>query len=333
MRAEPGREVDVHPYPTTNAERARWELARARAFARRLRAHDPAAPEPPSLPEGRIVSLPGLGETFCRVGPPVAGRLPVLLLHGWMASADLNWFRTYGPLGRDRQVIAIDHQGHGRGIRSEQAFSLERCADAAAGVLAHLGVERAIVAGYSMGGPIALHTWHRHPDLVAGLVLGATALEWRAHPIERYQWEVLRFVEAVLRFTTGKGVVQRVVRQAIDDDPTLEPLRPWLLGEMQRGYLPDIIAAGRALSRYDARPFATGIDVPVAVVHTRHDRLVWPRKQRQLAALTQASVHEIAADHDAPMVRADELNRGLLAAIADIEARLATAPVATAPTR
>ncbi len=319
------------PYPTTNRDRARWELRRARSFARSLGAHDPLAPEPPSLPEGRIVSLPGMGETFCRVGPEVPGRLPVLLLHGWMASADLNWFRAYEPLGRHRQVIALDHQGHGRGIRSEQPFSLERCADAAAVLLTELGVERAIIAGYSMGGPIALHLWHRHREVVAGLVLGATALEWRAHPVERYQWELLRFVEAVLRFTTGKGVVHRVVRQAVDDDPTLEPLRPWLLGEMQRGHLPDIIAAGRALSGYDARSFAGTIDVPVAVVHTRHDRLVWPRKQRELAARTRASVHEVAADHDAPMVRSDELNRGLLAALAEVESRLGTALVAPVP--
>jgi 3-oxoadipate enol-lactonase len=54
-------------------------------------------PEPPvPLPEGRVVHVRGRGELFVRDsggdGPPV------LLLHGWMFSADLNFWRTYQPL-------------------------------------------------------------------------------------------------------------------------------------------------------------------------------------------------------------------------------------------
>ena len=277
---------------------------------------------PPPLPEGRAVSVPGVGEVFVRVTDPVDGRTPVLLLHGWMASADLNWFRTYPALAPDRQVVAVDHQGHGRGVRSDQPFSLERCADAGAGVLEALGLERALVVGYSMGGPIALHLWHRHRHRVAGLVLGATALEWRAHPAERIQWEILRIAQVVMRFTTGRVISRRIVRQAIDDDPSLGPWRAWLSGETTRGFLPDVIEAGRELSRYDARPVVGDVDVPTAVLYTRHDRLVHPRKQRALADAAAASVFPVDGDHDAPLVRSDALNRALLAAIADVEHRV-----------
>jgi pimeloyl-ACP methyl ester carboxylesterase len=37
-----------------------------------------------------------------------------VLLHGWTASADLNWFRCYEPLGEQYRVLALDHRGHGK---------------------------------------------------------------------------------------------------------------------------------------------------------------------------------------------------------------------------
>jgi len=132
-----------------------------------------AAP-PLSLPPGRPVHLPGRGTTFVRdlAGPP--GAPTVVLLHGWAATADLNWFPSYEALGRHFRVIALDHRGHGRGIRSRRPFRLADCADDAAAVATELGVERFIAVGYSMGGPIAQLAWKRHRDVVSGLVLCAT---------------------------------------------------------------------------------------------------------------------------------------------------------------
>src|SRR5688572_14410988 len=74
----------------------------------------PAPPE--TLPAGRLVQVPGRGEFFLRDsggdGPPV------LLLHGWMFNADLNWMFSYEPLRQaGYRVLAIDHRGHGRGLR------------------------------------------------------------------------------------------------------------------------------------------------------------------------------------------------------------------------
>ena len=86
------------------------------------------APEPPvELPEGRIVHVPGRGEFFLR---DTGGHgTPVLLLHGWMFQSDLNWFRTYGPLAdAGYRVLAVDHRGHGRGLRTPEPFRLVDCA-------------------------------------------------------------------------------------------------------------------------------------------------------------------------------------------------------------
>src|SRR5207247_8352784 len=122
----------------------------------------------PSLPPAQIVSIPERGELFVRRGGREAGT-PVLLLHGWMASADLNWFLLFDALGERHPIVAPDLRGHGRGPRSPGGFTLEDCADDAAALLRHLGIERAIVVGDSMGGPVALLLLRRRPELVAGL--------------------------------------------------------------------------------------------------------------------------------------------------------------------
>ncbi|MCE2559307.1 MAG: alpha/beta fold hydrolase [Acidobacteria bacterium] len=116
-------------------------------------------------------------------GPPGA---PVLLLmHGLAATALLNWATSFTTLGRGFRVIALDHRGHGRGIRRIGAFKLEDCADDAAALADHLGVERVIPVGYSMGGAVAQLFWRRHPARTAGLVLCATGSRFGGPRAER----------------------------------------------------------------------------------------------------------------------------------------------------
>ena len=281
----------------------REDLRRARRFARRLEPWDPEAPIPPPLPPGAVVAVPERGEVFYRhhQGPP--GSIAVLLLHGWTASADVNWFLAYRMLAEHHTVVALDHRGHGRGIRDERPFTLEDAADDAAALLDVLGIEGAVAVGYSMGGPIAMLLAHRHPDLVQGLVLEGTALEWRAGWYERIVWRFMSLLEAGLRAGTGQGMVRRILRQAMEDEPSIAPYRSWLRGELRRGDPADIAEAGRALGRYDARPFAASLGMPAAVVVTTRDRLVRPKKQRALAKALGARVFELDGDHDAPLVK------------------------------
>lgn len=304
----------------------RREWQRARRFLRPLDDLHPEPPIPPPLPSGRTIVLPGRGELFVRVSDPVPGTLPILLLHGWTSTADQNWFRCYEALSARRQVVAIDHQGHGRGIRSEEVFTFEQCADDAAGVLRELGIDRAIVAGYSMGGPIALHTARRHPGRVAGLILAATALQASDTGVDKVKWFLLRLGEALPRLTTGQSLVRRTVRQYVEDDPTLTPFRAWLLGDSKRGYLPDVLRAGRALAAHDARPWVHEITVPITVVLTTRDRLVNPAQQRQMARTTGAPVVELDGDHDAFLVRPVTFARAMVNA-ADLTATAAAGPV------
>jgi 3-oxoadipate enol-lactonase len=242
----------------------------------------------------------------------------VLLLHGWATTADVNFVHAYAPLAAGYRVIALDHRGHGRGLRTAAVFTFEDCADDAVALLGALGIGRAIAVGYSMGGPIALLAAARHPGVIKGLVLGATALDFSSTRRERALWHMLEFGEGVLRHGGARGMVQRLVREAVGDDPAVDEFRPWLSGELSRGDVNGIIDAGRALRHFDGRTIAARVRVPVAAVCTTEDQLVAPHKQRSLVRALGASCHELAADHDAPITRPIQFTAALCAAVNDV---------------
>ena len=128
----------------------------------------------PWLPPGRTAVLPGRGEVFYRHHQHDDPNAPtLLLLHGWTASADLQFFTAYEALAKDFSFIAIDHRGHGRGMRPADRFDLGDVADDAAALLTQLAIGRVVVVGYSMGGPLSLLVTHRHPELVQAIVVAA----------------------------------------------------------------------------------------------------------------------------------------------------------------
>ena len=115
---------------------------------------------------------------------------------------------------------------------------------------------RAIVVGYSMGGPVGLLLARRHPDRVAALVVQATALEWQRAARERAVWRMLPVMDLGLRLGIGAVFINRVLRRAAGEAPELDGYRPWLAAEFRRATARDLVGAGHALSRYDATPSA-----------------------------------------------------------------------------
>ena len=256
----------------------------------------------PYLPPAKVVNLPGRGEIMVRHHQHAdTSRPTLLLLHGWTASADTQFFTAYAALTAEWSVVTVDHRGHGRGLRPDVPFSLEDCADDAADVVRALGVDKVVTVGYSMGGPISLLFWQRHAALVEAMVLEATALEWNATRAERVRWHVGRALSPVVRRVVTPTTVRFGLRKAIPRGHEIARYVPWLVGEIRRNDPWQVSEAGRALSHFDARPFAGAITVPTAMVLTTGDRLVRPGKQQALAEAISAEVVELSGDHFAPL--------------------------------
>lgn len=252
----------------------------------------------PWLPPGHTAVLQGRGEVFYRHHVHADPTRPtLLLLHGWTASADLQFFTAYETLAEDFSYVAVDHRGHGRGMRPRDRFQLEDAADDAAALIELLGVGPVILVGYSMGGPLSLLLTQRHPHLVRGMVVQATALEWNATLGERLRWKTVRMISPVLRSWAYPSWLRAGLHRMARRHRDLDPYVDWLAGELSRNSAPHLVHAGQALSRYDAARWARDLGVPAGSLITARDHLVPPAKQRALAEALGAHIVELEADH------------------------------------
>lgn len=281
-------------------------------------------PVPPfEPPPARTITVPRLGELFLRdtggSGPPV------MLLHGWTATADVNWWGCYEDLtAAGYRVLAIDHRGHGRGMRTYERFTLAACATDAAAAIHALDCAPATVVGYSMGGAIAQLLARNHPAAVSGLVLSATAQHWQDPHLRRY-WRVMGPIGLAMGMaprTTWRSILRYAgLRES--------PRTSWLLAEMIRHSSVDIAEAGRELSRFDSRPWLSAVRVPSAVVVTTRDQAVLPKKQHEVAAALGALVFEAPIDHIEITSRPEHYNPALLDAIAAVRTPTPAVPSGT----
>ena len=269
-------------------------------------------PEAPPLPPGRFVDLPGRGTTFIRelAGPPEAAT--VVLLHGWTATADLTWHQTYEPLAAHYRVVALDHRGHGRGIRTRRAFRLEDCADDVAALAGVLGIDRLVPVGYSMGGPVAMLLWRRHPGLIDGLVLCATGRSFSSSRQDRAEFLALaglarasRLAPQPARAWIGGQVITRRGRRTGE----------WARAEVMRNDWRHVLEAGAAIGSFSAHSWVGEIDVPTAIIVTTDDRVVpLPRQERLVASVPDAVEFRVGGDHDVCVARPERFLPALIAA-------------------
>ena len=219
----------------------------------------------------------------------------LVLLHGWTVTSDLNWYGLYGPLARAFRLVAVDLRGHGRGIRSDQPFTLEGCADDVLAVIDELGLGRVVPVGYSMGGLVAQLVWRRGGDRVAGLVLAATARNFTGTVGDRVYFGGLAALVRAYRLAPPAVREQAVNRYLTARTGRLEP---WAAAEVASGDMRAYLEAGRAIGSFASHDWVADIDVPTAVVVTARDRTVPTWRQRELAAAVPgARTFLVDADH------------------------------------
>lgn len=272
------------------------------------------------LAAGRLVELPGRGRTFVVdvAGPPGAPTL--LLLHALACTANLSWFPVVRELSEQYRVVLFDQRWHGRGIRSPR-FRLDDCADDGAAVLDVLGIDKAIPTGYSLGGSVAQLMWRRHPDRLEGLVLCATARNFRGTRRERLFFPLLQ--TAMLPLTPVAA--SRVARFGtnLPEIPALPGSDArWGRTEFRSTSAWSLPAVLAELGRFNSAPWIGEVDVPTSVVVTTRDHTIPVRRQLRLAAaIPGAEVVPVDGGHASLVLRADRFAPAVAAAAASVVAR------------
>ena len=293
--------------------------------ARRRAGHLPeVGHDGPPLPEGRVLHLGDRGRAFVRElpGPGHPDAPTLVLLHGWTATSDLNWFTTVEALGRHARVLAFDHRGHGRGIRTDGPFRLADCADDVVALADELGVERVVPVGYSMGGPVAQLVAHRHHDRVDGLVLCATSRNFAGSPRGRMFTRGMAAMAQALRFAP-EGVRLQLTHRLVAHRSDDSPIREWADQQLRQNDVRMLAEAGAALGRFTSHEWIGALDVPAAVVLTARDQVVPPHRQEKLAAaLADATLHEVAdGEHSACVLQPESFRESLVEAVQSVARR------------
>mgnify|MGYP001304948702 CR=1 FL=1 len=126
--------------------------------------------------EPEIVDAGGRSLRYLRMGPSDdnGDGDPVLLLHGF--GGDLNnWMFNQLALAETRVVYALDLPGHGGSGKDVGAGDVASLTEAVVAFMDALGLQKAHLAGHSMGGAVALQLALNNPDRVASLSLVCSA--------------------------------------------------------------------------------------------------------------------------------------------------------------
>jgi pimeloyl-ACP methyl ester carboxylesterase len=254
---------------------------------------------------GRTVFVNGREFVVRQAGPDDGG--DIVLIHGLGGSGLAEWHEV-GPLLSDRyRVTLIEHRNHGVAPRFTGRYEIEDLADDTAGVLAAVGVGRATVVGYSMGGTIAQALAHHHPERVSRLVLIGT---FAAHPTS---WQVARqagtYLVRAWERLTGLGTPEVRAGYLILTGAVAPEHAAWVWDETHRRDPDGGAEASLALMRFDAREWIGSLRVPTLVVVPTRDQLVPPSWQYQLAGLIKEArvVDVYRGRHELPWTHPERL--------------------------
>jgi pimeloyl-ACP methyl ester carboxylesterase len=234
----------------------------------------------------------------------------VLLLHAFPLHSGM-WSRQIAALEKRHRVVAVDYRGLGKSGPSPEPSTLDLLAQDVRALLAHLRIERAAVAGLSMGGYLSFELYRQAPALFRGLALcdtraGADTEEGKAGrekfaqtALERgLSWVADEMVPKLLKAEPDPAVVKEVRRLIQDGTPA------------------GVAAAQRGMARRsDSTPTLAKITCPTLVVVGEGDTLTPPAESVSMAKAVKGAklVKVPGAGHLANIENPEAFNAALTA--------------------
>ncbi len=245
-----------------------------------------------------------------RTGPPI------VFIHGFPFEKSM-WQPQADVLKRDYYVVRYDVRGHGASDVGEGQYTVEAFVDDLEALLDHLRIQRAVVAGLSMGGYIALRAIERMPDRIRALVLCDTRSEADSNEgkVRRAQ-QVKSLKTAGLRAFADQFLTSVLSPKTFERRPDLvERLRAGIEATSPLAVAGTLIALA---ARTDTTPALFGIKVPTLILVGQQDTLTPPSAANAMKEkIPGAELHVIPeAAHLSNLENTDEFNARLTAFLA-----------------
>lgn len=256
-----------------------------RRAARAVDAHPSLAPD---LPGHRRQIPTSWGSAAYRLVEGDPQRPALVLVHGWGKTADSAWWPVVAEC--TRTMVVVDLPGHGRS-RLEERFTFSLAAEAVERAIDDARLDRPILVGHSMGGPVVLTTLRRRgAGSFSGLIAMATSAHW-VRPRLRVMMAMAPYAMA-----PRSPFLLRAERSDLRNAPHVAHHIAWAYTRRPPRRLLDETAA--ELSRFDAREWSD-LDLPrrVTWVVAGQDSILAPEYQRASARRFAATVVEVDAQH------------------------------------
>jgi pimeloyl-ACP methyl ester carboxylesterase len=237
---------------------------------------------------------------------------PVVLGHSFLCSGKM-WEKQVPALAETHRVVNIDFRGHGRSGEVSSRISLYDLVDDTLAVLDHLGIERAVWAGLSIGGMVAMRAALVAPQRVRGLVLIGTHAG-AERTVARLRYGAMGFGTRLFGLRPLLPTVLKMMFGRTTHREQPELVRLWsdrILGVHQ----PSMLRCLAALSRRDRIvDRLADIAVPALVLVGEEDVTLPVPLSRQIDAALADSRLEIipGAGHLVALERPDTVHRAML---------------------
>ncbi len=225
---------------------------------------------------------------------------PFVLLHGFTGSGQ-DWAGVVDDLGLVREVITLDHRGHGRSTNTGDAatYTFDQLVADLTAAVDRLGLERFDLLGHSMGGIVAMRYALDHPDRLRSLVLmdtgGQASPEGPQHAWMRAGFDLSReggmaaVFEVIAPFLGEGDAGDRARAEVRAKYDQMDPVAFQTLGE-------ELLRHGSVLDRLASLP------VPTTVVVGEHDTGLRPESDALAAAIPGAVLVVIPDAAHSPQV-------------------------------
>jgi pimeloyl-ACP methyl ester carboxylesterase len=115
---------------------------------------------------------------------------PLVLIHGGGSTIQSTFEKVIPLFAKNRKVVAVELQAHGRTNDRNTGLSFEQDADDVATLLKNLKIDKADIFGFSNGGTTTLYLAIRHPEIVDKIILGSALTKRNGIPAPF--WEFMK---------------------------------------------------------------------------------------------------------------------------------------------